>query len=520
MHNKWFHLLVNAVVFVLLARLLPIHFETNDDVAMCMILNGQYSGSPDGHIVYSNALLGWIIAGLYSLTQVVEWYTLALCIAQVLAMTGLTYATATDKKIPVVLKVALVLFLYVFWARVIMALQFTTTAGLLCASGCVALLRPTRKWRVAGLLAIVVASLIRFNASAMVGILFAPMFLAEWIKDKRYALWLASVVALVMIGVVGDRLCYRSPDWKEYKEYDALRGYINDNPNGDFTKEELPEGVSMEDYQMLRWFEVDPQVLTKTKLQAIKTAIKQRITLRTSVSNLAQLSGYGTTLAMLFLGYCILVVAIVFKDKSVKDRRQRLVDIACPVLVFLFFAAFILYFGVTEVLKPRAFLCMLLPVVCQMVMLFPQDENRVSKLLLYVMAVFVMGMALKYVKQVDKVNQLYHANQKEFDAYIFPLINDCSKTIKGCPSEYLRPFHIKDVSFHTIGMGWMTKIPFNKGRLECHLDFVDSDFLYLSGVDNPPYAISNSIERNYDVKVKVEMTDCNERFALYKFVSE
>ena len=318
LNNKWFHLLVNAAVFALLAWLLPIHFETNDDVAMCMILDGQYSGSPDGHIVYSNALFGWMVAGLYSLTKMVEWYTLALCIAQVLAMTGLTYASATDKKIPIALRAVLVLFLYVFWARIILALQFTTTAGLLCASGCVALLRPTRNWRVAGLLAIVIASLIRFNASAMVGILFAPMFLAEWIKDKKYALWLGGVVALVLIGVVGDRLCYQSPDWKEYKDYDALRGYINDNPNGDLTEEDLPKNVSMEDYLLLRWFEVDPQVLTKTELQAIKTAIKQRITLRTAVSNLAQLSGYGTTLAMLFLGYCILVVAIAFKNKSVK----------------------------------------------------------------------------------------------------------------------------------------------------------------------------------------------------------
>ena len=407
--NNWFHLLVNAVVFVLMAWLLPIHFETNDDVAMCMILNGKYSGTPDGHIVYANALLGWVIAGLYFLTKKVEWYTLALCMAQILAMTGLTYAAFTNKKMPTVLKMVLVLFLYVFWARIIMALQFTTTAGLLCASGCVALLIPSKKWRVAGLIAIVTASLIRFNASALVGILFAPMFIMAFFRDKKYAWWLIGVVGLVLVCLVGDKLCYCSPDWKAYREYDALRGYINDNPNGNLSEDELPEGVNMEDYKMLRWFEADPQVLTKDKLQDIKSVIKQRISLKKSFSNLAQLSGYGTTLAAVFFGYVVLLIAILIKDKS-KGWQERLLDTAQPVSAFLIFTFFILYFGVTEVLKPRAFLCMLLPVVCQMVMLFPVVETRASKWLLYVMT--VLRHAYNYNQELSILEGLSAHNQQ------------------------------------------------------------------------------------------------------------
>lgn len=518
--NKWFHLLINAVVFVLMARLLPIHFETNDDVAMCMILNGKYSGTPDGHIVYANALLGWVIAGLYFLTKKVEWYTLALCMAQILAMTGLTYAAFTDKKMPTVLKMVLVLFLYVFWARIIMALQFTTTAGLLCASGCVALLKPSKKWRVAGLIAIVTASLIRFNASALVGILFAPMFIMAFFRDKKYVWWLIGVVGLVLVCLVGDKLCYCSPDWKAYREYDALRGYINDNPNGNLSEDELPEGVNMEDYKMLRWFEADTQVLTKDKLQDIKNVIKQRINLKTSLSNLTQLSGYGTTLAMLFLGYIILFIAILVKDKTVKDWRQRFVDLACPVLVFLFFAFFILYFGVTELLKPRAFLCMLLPLVCQLALLFPHVEVPKTRWLVGIMALLVFVLSAKYVKQVEKVNRLYHANQKAFDLYEYPLIKDRPEAIKGCHSECISPFHVKDIQFHTVGMGWMTKIPFNKGLLENHLDFVDSSVMYLSEVDNPPIGITNAIERNYGKKTRIVIVASNEKNALYKIVSE
>lgn len=519
-YSKWFHLFVNAALFVILAWLLPIHFETNDDVAMCMIASGKYTGTPDGHIVYANALFGWLIAGLYSLTKAVEWYTLVLCVAQVVAMTGITYAMVTETRMKNILKIVFVLFLYVFWARLIMALQFTTTAGLLCASGCMSLLRLNRKWRIAGLCMVVVASFIRFNASAMVGLLFAPMFLAAWVRDKKYAFWLGAVLLLVMVGVVGDKLCYRTQDWKEYKEYDALRGYINDNPNANLAESELPEGVSMEDYQMLKWFNADPTVLTTEKLRAIKAHIKQGITPKSAVSNLAQLSGYGTTLAMLLAGYVILFMAMLLQWKTKvheepKNKWYSIINLAQPVLVFLIFFAFVLYFGMTELLKPRAFLCMLLPVFMQMLLLFPKDDYRYSKLLLGVMTGLVLVMSLKYVKQVDKVNRLYHANQERFDDYIYPLMKDRTDVICGCPLECLRPFKVNDVKFRTIGMGWMTKIPFNKGRLDSHLDFVDSDYLYLSGVDNPPYGITNSIERNYGIKVRLDAIEENEEYALF-----
>ncbi len=44
-------LVVNAAFFALMAWVMPIRFEENDDVMMCMIANGLYSGSPDAHLV-------------------------------------------------------------------------------------------------------------------------------------------------------------------------------------------------------------------------------------------------------------------------------------------------------------------------------------------------------------------------------------------------------------------------------------------------------------------------------------
>lgn len=121
MGNKWFVLLFNTVFFFLMAWILPIHYEENDDVMMCMIANGVFSGNPDGHLVFINAIYGWILAGLYMITKAVEWYTLSFCLLHVLAMTGIVYVVARDKGLHPLLKGAFLVFIYVIWARIIIA---------------------------------------------------------------------------------------------------------------------------------------------------------------------------------------------------------------------------------------------------------------------------------------------------------------------------------------------------------------------------------------------------------------
>ena len=102
--NKWFVLLFNAAVFALMAWLLPMHYEDNDDVYMCMIANGGLSGTPDGHLVYINALYGWIIAGLYRVTRIIEWYSLAFCVLHVFSISSIVLLVIKDCRMRPLLK--------------------------------------------------------------------------------------------------------------------------------------------------------------------------------------------------------------------------------------------------------------------------------------------------------------------------------------------------------------------------------------------------------------------------------
>ena len=198
--NKWGILFVNIIVFTLLAWLLPIRFEENDDLWMCLIANGSYTGIPDGRLVNIHPILGWGIAGLYRMTKAIEWYTLILAAIQILSVSGIVYALSKNRTMPRILKGLFILFLYVIWARMIVGFQYTTTASLLCLFGCIAILIPRPKWCICGILSIFIASLIRFEAAGMTGILMAPVIVHTLIRRPRVLIPLAGMLLTVLVG--------------------------------------------------------------------------------------------------------------------------------------------------------------------------------------------------------------------------------------------------------------------------------------------------------------------------------
>lgn len=55
---------------------LPTPFLLNDQLVFREIASGAYTGTPDGHLIYILYPLGWILAKLYSISSVVDWYGL------------------------------------------------------------------------------------------------------------------------------------------------------------------------------------------------------------------------------------------------------------------------------------------------------------------------------------------------------------------------------------------------------------------------------------------------------------
>ena len=534
--NKWFVLLINTVFFVLMAWLLPIHFEENDDATMCMIANGHYSGTPDGHLVFINAVYGWMIAGLYMITDAIEWYSLFFCIFHVLAMT-IIILSLKKLEVALPLKILFIIFAYIYWIRIIIAFQFTTTAGLLCFAGCLALLHSSTSqgcfpssrpngdlaWRIVGLSSIVVASLIRFNAAALVGIMCLPMFINAFVLNHRFSYWLVVLLALVLCGKYADNLFYRSPDWAFYREYNAVRGTINDNPhNRGFSPEELPDGVSELDYELFIFFNADVNVMTLDRIKAISDKINTSLSIDSCLNSLKQLRLYLFPVLFVSIG---LVACLI-----VSSRRR-----VYPLLALLLFFAILLYLGCFYSLKYRVFLCMLLPMMYQVLYWFNPDTKKVLVgIACAVVSLSFMGEVAKYVKQdVGLVKHVNGWNKNVIEKYVNPLCEGkdnwviCTTLGKLDYTPFIHPFHFHKLQNRFVTLSWNVAIPLNKGVLESHKDFIDSNILCFcpmkdfSGiVTETPDGIIEAIKKNYHIEVDTCIVDYNEKYALYRFVSK
>ena len=225
-----FLVLLNAAFFAFIAWFMPIRYEQNDDIMMCMIANGLYTGTPDAHLVYINALYGQLLVWLYTWTHAIEWYTVIFAGLHILSMSVIDY-TVLRSNHSGYLKALWLAFLYVMWIRIIISFQFTTTAGLVCLAGILLLMRQGWRNLLLGSGLVLVASLIRFHSAALVSLLMAPVVVYHWGREWRRYVPMIVLFMLVIGGRVGNRMYYQSDEWKYYREYNTIRANMTDNPN-------------------------------------------------------------------------------------------------------------------------------------------------------------------------------------------------------------------------------------------------------------------------------------------------
>lgn len=514
--NKYILLLINTVIFILFAYVLPIKYEDNDDVIMCMIANGVYSGQPDGHLVFINALYGWVLAGLYTLTKAVEWYTLFFCIFHIISMTIIVHIIrrGTSRTIH---KVLYTIFLYVIWAFIIQSFQFTTTAALLCFAGCLALLRPERKWKTAGAILIFMASLIRFEVIGLIGILFAPLYISKFLKQKKLIVWVTMITSLTLLCKFTNNIFYQDDDWKYYKEYNDARGKINDNPRTCFI--DKIEGVDNKDIDMFLEFECDPHMMNLSVLEKMLDKIDKETTFLRRLPFAIHLMYYGNLILLLSFGAAISLFTNVIGLRENVSSKKNIVVLIASMLLFFFI---IVHISTTGILKNRISICLLLPISYLIILLYQNRHDKLGRIIAICFSSVILLLADKHVSQGLKAWKNIDSSRNFFELYQRPLIKTYTGYIypRAIFLEYLSPFEIKEATFHIAGLGWCSNIPFNKGRLESFQDFVDSDIVYIGWTASPPQHMVERIKQNYGIDAEIIKESFNDVCTMYKFVSK
>lgn len=287
-------------------------FLVNDDWVIRSFADGSYTGEPEADLVFVGRISGFVLNLLYRLGGNLPYYETALLITNFLAF----FLLARIVRWSQVGKLAWLLCVSTVFAWLIQVPSFTTTAIVTAGIGSgVLVLRsasPTRRCS-----SFIFPSLIfligvswRFDAvipAAMTALfLLGALFL---IQSTRWKQVVASVViSAAMIGglsatvVTTNSICWESDinacaQWKEWREFNELRGSFHFTPWGTYLQSEAENGrlgvwSASETRQFLDWMYFDVEVHGHRALLAVDREIPDSLLPKYGLAE----SSFSTTL--------------------------------------------------------------------------------------------------------------------------------------------------------------------------------------------------------------------------------
>jgi len=131
------------ITFIILLTwaLVPLRFETNDDVGIMYIVAGYQTGTPSSLTLYTNILFGYILSGMYTVMPMIPWYGIThifLIYISLIMIFKSIIKVSIIKGTTLVVPFTLFFLLYIFFlSHYTAALQFSTTPAMAGAAACV-----------------------------------------------------------------------------------------------------------------------------------------------------------------------------------------------------------------------------------------------------------------------------------------------------------------------------------------------------------------------------------------------
>lgn len=224
-----------AVLAVLTCMLMPLNYNVNDDVELEGILSGMYTGTPDGHAIYIQAVLAYPLSWLYRIFPSWNWYGILLCGLQWLSI-ALVIDRADDcvsdpvNRILILGNIILAFFIAV-WENYV-SLTYTTTAGILLSMVMFWYLAGDNSLRTQAVTAVLVLTgiALRFQFAPMILPVGAVCWCLKAYREGIRKVWyLPAFLGAGLILMIGcQRLAYGSEEWQEFLEFNDARTEVYD----------------------------------------------------------------------------------------------------------------------------------------------------------------------------------------------------------------------------------------------------------------------------------------------------
>ena len=497
-------LLLNTAIFAIAAFALPVLFEDNDDTTMAWIANGVYSGTPDCHLVFINAIWGSLLSFLYTIIPSIEWYSLLFAVLQIVSMTIILlfinnmFGRSWSKYL-------FFLVYYVLWFLIIIRFQFTTTSAITAFAACLLLYK---KQYIAGGILLVIASMVRFSAAGLVGLLMAPALVYAYRKDLIRGLVPLALVLVCVAGVYkADSLFYQTPEWSYFREFNSLRGKINDNPNLWRVIGHYPDGITQGEFNTVAAFAIDPNMTTADELRDILNVID-------STPSYKKAKNIYPCLILRYWKWIITMLLFFFVPIILYPNKRLAFFTLLIIGYWLTILAFITLNGS---LKFRVFLSAIIPMFFYSGLMFPSRSSRIIVNCFSIIP-FMLVMLL-FVQCIIEQRKRIESKEELFEEQISLVATVRNYSIISAGADFYvemyPPFMLSKVIPPQVFINpyCMMASPLNNAY-DSYDDLVDSKLCFMSSVDRGFDLYIEELSNNYGIQADTTRISKSEHFCL------
>ena len=512
-------LLFSTIFFVVLAIVLPIRFEENDDIVMLLFASGDYTGTPEFRLVFINSIFGFLLSGLYSITKGIEWYSFLFSIFQILSLSVILWSIIKHNA-SFIWKVAFILFFLVLEARFIAQFQFTTTASMLALAGLILFSFNGKARIILGLTLLVISSLVRFEACMLVIILFVPLLLKKYIEEKNYKeiKYISYAIAAISLLYGVNYLTYQTDnEWAAYYQYNKIRGEINDNPNSQRIQNNLPGEVEKIDYELLISFFPDYGKMNLEKIKSIEKSIDD-------VSFLSKLKNIYPS----FRKHTQIILIILFLSLvlCLENKKSNYLFILLSLFMFLFIATFISFSGT---LKLRVLLSAVMVLVYSFFILSNNPKPNILVVSAIILMTYLSALFMNRTRNIVINNNSFEATNFQMQK---KMVEDYSKKenqilmpiASSLSIQFYPVFNVsKKIKENSISLGgWLTGIPYNNEKVFTHLDLINKNAVFVSNESFNFVAgkLKENYKINYGIDASILIEFENEKYIIFKIVKQ
>jgi hypothetical protein len=214
-------------------------FESNDDIAMNIILSGSYTGTPSEFVYFINILLAGFIKNLYLWKVDINWFNLffiSFASTAIVFLNVLNYQQQKNNKIQLYFTSAV---LFIILLLLLSSMNFSKFAALGIVSGIIPILflRINTYQKVLAVSLMLIGVMIRFDLIYLVLLFLLPVVLVYYkqvIQNKSYLTLISITLACVFLNFIHQKSYNDNKQWSNQLKYNEIRSKVTVYDNNRF----------------------------------------------------------------------------------------------------------------------------------------------------------------------------------------------------------------------------------------------------------------------------------------------